>query len=154
MDLVIVNNDPLNTLLTADSVGVRYAVSTPKTSQGQLGPTSIIRAEGESSTGHVDTLIGHFDLGPSRELKLQLCTTGSELVLHPIVSNGDLAMENSWTFLGPDRRSYKWQIFIQYPVVRFFLLLYLYQSRQLLFYDQFILDDNSNTRNVAERLPD
>ncbi|KAG5721393.1 hypothetical protein E4T56_gene12923 [Termitomyces sp. T112] len=116
MDLVLVHNDPANTLLTSNS-GVQFKVETPKNE-----PTSIFRAKSEASTGSAEILIGHLELRGTRDLRLRFCDIGSELILHP---KAETDLDISWTFLGPDSRPYKWQIFFQYPV--------------------FTLNDNSNT---------
>ncbi|KAG6889149.1 hypothetical protein C0995_003325 [Termitomyces sp. Mi166 len=102
MDLVLVHNDPTNTHLASNS-GVQFKVNTPTN-----GPTTIVRNESGTGTtgstsGRVDTLIGHLELRPTYDLRLQFCDIGSELILHPMVET-DLD------------KPYKWQIFIRYPV--------------------------------------
>lgn len=78
MDLVIVHNDPMNTYLASNS-GVQFKVTTPTDR-----PTTVVRVESITSIGRADTLIGHLELCPTRDLRLQLCDVGSELTLHPI----------------------------------------------------------------------
>ncbi|KAG6827771.1 hypothetical protein H0H87_003658 [Tephrocybe sp. NHM501043] len=101
----------MNTLLAADN-GTQFKVSTPTTPADE--PTTIVRIEGETSRGLVGTVIGLLEPCPTRELKLQLCVSGSELILNPITGTD---LDNSWSFLGPDSLPYKWQIFIHYPVL-------------------------------------
>ncbi|GLB35646.1 hypothetical protein LshimejAT787_0212110 [Lyophyllum shimeji] len=98
MDLTLVNNDPSNTLLVAED-GPRYEIDTPRDTDTPT--TTIVRIEGE----------------------MLLYDSNLELLLHP--GNGLDQLGQLVAFLGPDNRPYKWQIFIQSPVL--------------------ILDDNSNT---------
>ncbi|KAF8061804.1 hypothetical protein FPV67DRAFT_1564020 [Lyophyllum atratum] len=100
--------------------GPLYEIDTSKTSS--VHTTTIVRVESEVSTGLVGTVVGRVEFSPAQETRLQLCITNVELVLHP--SSGSDS-DNSWAFMGPDNRPYKWQIFIQSPVL--------------------ILNDNSNT---------
>jgi len=112
MNLVLAYNDPTRTQLLVDG-GPRYEIST----SGDPPSTTIVRIDAIASTGKVGTRIGQIE-GKPQGMTLQLCTTDHELVLHPSNSNAtDLEAANSWAFTGPDDRPYKWQIFVQYPVL-------------------------------------
>ncbi|KAF9463422.1 hypothetical protein BDZ94DRAFT_610254 [Collybia nuda] len=112
MELSLINNDSSHTLLVAQD-GPKYKITTP---QDVLGvSTTITRIEGELSTGLVGTEIGKVEHSAPRGTRLLLCTTNMELVLYPYDASS--ASENSWSFTGPDNRPYKWQIFIQSPVL-------------------------------------
>jgi hypothetical protein len=75
MELSLVHNDPSNTLLIAMSGIQMYQIATPKSPPGS--PTTIVRIEGEVSTGILGTEIGRIEHHDSQEGKLRLCLSSS-----------------------------------------------------------------------------
>ncbi|KAE9410100.1 hypothetical protein BT96DRAFT_468323 [Gymnopus androsaceus JB14] len=98
MDLVLVQNDPARTdFITSDGIPL-YTSRTQELLQGKAKCTTVRRFERESSLA-AQTL----------ELALGCYSTGDVVV--------ETERKNSWKFTGPDFKPYKWQIFIQYPVL-------------------------------------
>jgi hypothetical protein len=69
-----VHNDPSRTLLITSGAQM-YQIATPKFPPGS--PTTIVRIEGEVSTGMIGTEIGRIEHLDSQEGKLRLCSITS-----------------------------------------------------------------------------
>ncbi|KII89446.1 hypothetical protein PLICRDRAFT_608451 [Plicaturopsis crispa FD-325 SS-3] len=119
MELCLRDNDPTQTLLITPDGRPLYKIETP----GQRAVTIVRRLEHNAaeSIGRVACEIGKIEPAV-RGARLCLCEANTELHIGP---EGNGQVEQSWAFRGPDGRPYKWQIFIQYPVL--------------------LLDDNSQT---------
>ncbi|KAF8888275.1 hypothetical protein BD779DRAFT_463331 [Infundibulicybe gibba] len=113
MELCLVHNDPTQTLLITPEGTPLYGIQTPRDSAAAT--TTVRRLGHEAGSGLVSTEVGRIDFCGSSGTKLLLCNTNHELTLGPYDQVAQV--ENSWTFTGPDNRPYKWQIFIQSPVL-------------------------------------
>ena len=78
MELSLVHNDPSRTLLVTSDTPL-YEITTPKSSPGS--PITIVRIEGEVSTGHVGTEVGRVEHHGSRGMRLYLCSSYPSLEL-------------------------------------------------------------------------
>ncbi|KAF9076881.1 hypothetical protein BDP27DRAFT_1379797 [Rhodocollybia butyracea] len=82
--------------------------------------TTVRRFERENSlAGRTETEIGRLEYPSTGGLVLRIYSEAQHLELSlTCAREAEAPMEkNSWTFTGPDLKPYKWQIFIQYPVL-------------------------------------
>ncbi|KAF8891109.1 hypothetical protein CPB84DRAFT_1384379 [Gymnopilus junonius] len=144
MQLCLVDNDPISTLLITPDGEALFSIETPplhppnpqiSTPQPrQRSPiTTVKRLERyHRSTGHTETEIGTAEYsGPVKGTHLQLCEDNLQLDIPPlsrrkVVDNethndkneeDEDVSENSWAFKGPDSRHYKWQLFLHAPLL-------------------------------------
>jgi len=111
MDLYLRDNDPTRTLLITASGEELYKIET----YGHDGGTSVVlRFERHSVAGLVALEVGKIERLPPRGTKLLLYAEQVPLILRA-PANGEV--DNSWAFVGPDGRSYKWQLLIRKPVL-------------------------------------
>ncbi|KAF8643463.1 hypothetical protein AX16_009019 [Volvariella volvacea WC 439] len=70
-----------------------------------------------SSVGEVEIEVGRIDpLGPQGTTLMVNCSDDAEIVVD-ILPHSSPDLFDSWSFIGPDNRHYKWQMFLQCPVL-------------------------------------
>jgi hypothetical protein len=81
MELYLINNDPIRTLLVPKEGGPQYSVETPPSVKGSV--TIVRRMDREVSIGHVQSEIGRIEHHESDGAKLSLCAQGLALAMQP-----------------------------------------------------------------------
>ncbi|ESK84855.1 hypothetical protein Moror_14949 [Moniliophthora roreri MCA 2997] len=126
MELSLVNNNPAHTLLITQDGVPAYSIQTSQDGASShqetiLKTTKVTRLERRSS-GRTETEVGQILYFGIDRLRLSLqCNGREEFKLEVLNLQGDssvdLGSNSSWSFTGPDDKPYKWQLFIQYPVL-------------------------------------